>query len=72
MELIRKAHIHEPPDGEAAELADLTQDLEAPLINEQHRREVEAVLAELTEKDRGLLRAVFLEEKSSARSLPPI
>jgi RNA polymerase sigma-70 factor (ECF subfamily) len=66
MELIRKAHIHEPPDCEPAELADLSQDLEAPLINEQHRREVESVLAELTEKDRGLLRATFLEEKSSA------
>ena len=65
MELIRKAHIHEPPSGEVAEPADLTQNLEAPLINEQHRRQVEAVLDELTEKDRGLLRAMFLEEKSS-------
>jgi RNA polymerase sigma-70 factor (ECF subfamily) len=49
-----------------AEPADLSQDLEAPLVNQQQCREVEAVLAELTEKDRGLLRALFLEDKSSA------
>ena len=33
MELIRKAHIHEPPSGEVDEPVDLTQNLEAPLIN---------------------------------------
>jgi RNA polymerase sigma-70 factor (ECF subfamily) len=65
MELIRKARIHEPVDS-VAEPADLTQDLEAPLVNQQQCREVEAVLAELTEKDRGLLRALFLEDKTSA------
>jgi len=66
MELIRKARIHEPTES-AAEPVDHTQDLEAPLINQQHRREVEAVLAELAEKDRDLLRALFLEEKSNVQ-----
>ena len=67
MELIRKARIHEPVNGVTADPPDLSQDLDAPLINQQQRREVEAVLAELTEKDRGLLRALFLEEKPSAQ-----
>jgi RNA polymerase sigma-70 factor, ECF subfamily len=64
MELIRKARVNEPIDG-VAEPADLSQSLDESLINQQQRREVEAVLAELTEKDRGLLQALFLEEKSS-------
>ena len=37
-------------------------DLDAPLINDQRRRLVETVLAELPKRDRELLRLVFLEE----------
>jgi RNA polymerase sigma-70 factor (ECF subfamily) len=45
----------EPPDEKI--------DLDAPLVNEQHRRKVEKVLNQLPEKDRQLLRMVFLEER---------
>ena len=41
-------------------------DPDASLIDEQRRRDVEKTLAELDDRDRNLLRAVFLEELSSA------
>src|SRR2546426_644096 len=46
-----------------SEPADETINLDGPLITQQRRRQVEAVLDELPEKDRDLLRMFFLEER---------
>ena len=42
--------------------------MDARLINGQDRRKVRDVLDELPKKDRDLLRAVFLEEKTPAEA----
>ena len=43
-------------------------DLDAPLINQQRRRLVERVLAELPKRDQKLLRMIFLEEADTAEA----
>jgi RNA polymerase sigma-70 factor (ECF subfamily) len=60
-ELLRWEMRHE---GSASEFepADDRVDLEARLVNQQRRRQVDRILAELPEKDRELLRMFFLEE----------
>ena len=65
MELVRGETRHESSDSEF-EAADDTVDLDAPLINQQRRRQVDTVLQELPEKDRELLRMFFLEERDKA------
>ena len=65
MEQVRAEARHERSESEP-EPADERIDLDAPLINQQRRRQVESVLAELQEKDRDLLRALFLEERDKA------
>jgi RNA polymerase sigma factor (sigma-70 family) len=61
-ELLRGETQHEGRESEI-EPADERVDLEAPLVNEQRRRQVDKVLEELPRKDRELLRMVFLEER---------
>ena len=65
MELFRAERRHK---GLASEfdLADDRVDLEAPLVNQQRRRQVERILEELTERDRELLRMLFLEERDKS------
>jgi RNA polymerase sigma-70 factor, ECF subfamily len=65
MEMVRADRRHEqlepevePPDGSI--------DLEAPLVTEQCRRQVQKVIEELPEKDRQLLRLYFLEERDKS------
>ena len=59
LETIRSRRYEELPDE--VEQVDPTGVLEG-LISEEERREVQRVLAELPERDRQLLRAVFLDE----------
>ena len=61
MELLRGEIQHES-FGPKFEPADETVDLEFSLVTKQRRREVDAILEELSEKDRELLRMFFLEE----------
>jgi RNA polymerase sigma-70 factor (ECF subfamily) len=62
LELLRGETRHE---GSAFEFepADERVDLEMQLVNQQQRRQVAAMLEELPEKDRELLRMFFLEER---------
>lgn len=68
MELRRNARKYEPVEDKAAEPVDPGEDLDARLINGQDRRRVRGILEELPEKDRDLLRTVFLEEKTPAET----
>jgi len=61
MELLRGEMRHEW-SAFNFEPADDRVDLEAPLVNQQRRRQVDRILEELPERDRQLLRMVFLEE----------
>jgi RNA polymerase sigma-70 factor (ECF subfamily) len=65
MELLRGETRHEKSESEV-EMVDDTVDLDAPLVNQQRRRQVDIVLQELPEKDRELLRMFFLEERDKA------
>ncbi len=66
LELTRGETKYEPAERDFDERADPSQnDPDVPLINEQRRRDVEKTLAELEDRDRNLLRAVFLDELSS-------
>ena len=62
MEQVRAESRHDHWESEP-EITDDSVDLDAPLVSQQRRRQVETVLAELTEKDRNLLRAFFLEDR---------
>jgi RNA polymerase sigma factor (sigma-70 family) len=61
MELLRGEMRHEMSASEY-EPADDRVDLEASLVTEQRRRQVNSILEELPERDRELLRMFFLEE----------
>jgi RNA polymerase sigma-70 factor, ECF subfamily len=63
-ESIRDEIRHEYLPSESEPIDDRV-DLQAPLINQQRRRQVESVLEQLSERDRELLRMVFLEEYST-------
>jgi RNA polymerase sigma-70 factor (ECF subfamily) len=65
LELTRGENKYEAAERDFDELPDPTQDPDAPLIDEDRRRDVQRTLAELEDRDRNLLRAVFLEELSS-------
>jgi len=65
MEMVRADGRHDrlEPDVEPV---DHSIDLEAPLVTEQRRRQVQKVMEELPEKDRQLLRFYFLEERNKS------
>ncbi len=65
MELLRGEMRHEKVAPEF-EPADDRVDLEAPLVTEQRRRQVNSILEELPERDRELLRMFFLEERDKS------
>jgi RNA polymerase sigma-70 factor, ECF subfamily len=52
-----------PEAVEMTEIPDMTIDLEGSLVSEETSARVRQVLGQLPEKDRALLRAIFLEEK---------
>jgi len=61
-ELCRLDRRYEAWDENIEEPPDTTVDLDAPLVNEDMRREVGRILRELHERDRTILRAIFLDE----------
>jgi RNA polymerase sigma-70 factor, ECF subfamily len=62
-EYYRSSSHGEVADEDAREPPDQSVDLLAALVTQQTRRQVRAILLLLPEKDRRLLRSVFLEEK---------
>jgi RNA polymerase sigma-70 factor, ECF subfamily len=62
MELLRASTRHPPIPEDAYDLADKRVNTEAKVVTRERKELVAALLAELGEKDRDLLRAVFLEE----------
>lgn len=65
-ELYREEGRLQPAQAETEGPPDPTQDLDAPLINEERKRQVRKVLSRLQSRDRRLLRALFLEEVEPA------
>ena len=65
LELLRQENRLEQMQPAAPDPADGRVDLDLPLINEERKRLVEAVLGELSWRDRQILRLLYLEEKSS-------
>jgi RNA polymerase sigma-70 factor (ECF subfamily) len=65
IELSRSENRYEPSERDLDEHPAASADLDAPLINEQRRREIRKTLSSLENRDRNLLRAVFLDELSS-------
>src|SRR5580704_11738375 len=65
MELVRGEMRHEMSASEY-EPADDRVDLEAALVTEQRRRQVNSILEDLPERDRELLRMFFLEERDKS------
>jgi RNA polymerase sigma-70 factor, ECF subfamily len=65
MELVRSEMRHHTPACKL-EQADDRVDLEAPLVTQQRRRQVNSLLEELPERDRELLRMLFLEERDKS------
>jgi RNA polymerase sigma-70 factor, ECF subfamily len=53
-----------PQGDQAADVPDKTIDLDGVLVSKQTRERVQEVLDRLPEKDRRLLRALFIEEKA--------
>jgi RNA polymerase sigma-70 factor (ECF subfamily) len=66
VELSRSESRYEPAERSLEEQRDTGEDPDARLINAQRRELVSKILSRLDQRDRGLLRAVFLEELSSA------
>jgi RNA polymerase sigma-70 factor (ECF subfamily) len=66
MEFCRMERRHDPMDEHLSEPEDTTVDMDAPLINQDTKRQVQRVLNELPEKDRRLLVAMYLQEKDKA------
>ena len=66
MEFCRSEKRHDPMDEHLSEPEDTTVDMDAPLINQDTKRQVQRVLNELPEKDRRLLVAMYLQEKDKA------
>lgn len=64
-EMVRADSRHDSLEP-SVEPRDQRIDLDAGLVTEQSRRQVREVLEELPEKDRNLLRMVFLEERGKA------
>jgi RNA polymerase sigma factor (sigma-70 family) len=67
VELSRSEGRYETPDRDFDEQMDVAQkNPDACLISEERRKEVRKILAKLDDRDRKLLRAVFLEELGSS------
>lgn len=66
MELLRASTRHPPIPEDARNLADRRVNLEGGVVTRERKELVRTVLGELSEKDRDLLRAVFLEEADKA------
>ena len=62
MELLRASTRHPPIPEEAVEFADRRVNLEKGVVTRERKDLVRNVLAELGEKDRDILKAVFLED----------
>jgi len=65
-ELSRSENRYEASERDFDDQAASGQDPDAPLINEQRQQQVRKILDKLDERDRKLLRAMFLEELTSA------
>ncbi len=65
VELSRSESRYQPAERDLEEQQDTRNAPDAPLVNAQRRVLVRKVLARLDQRDRGLLRAVFLEELGS-------
>jgi RNA polymerase sigma-70 factor (ECF subfamily) len=65
MEMVRADLRHDRLESEI-DPADETVNLDAPLVTRQRQQQVENVLQELPEKDRLVLRMVFLEERDKS------
>src|SRR6266566_1787361 len=65
IELVRGEMLHQK-SGADLEPIDETVDLDAPLITQQTRRQVETVLDELPPKDSEILRMLFLQDRDKA------
>jgi RNA polymerase sigma-70 factor, ECF subfamily len=64
-ELLRSERRHSPPSTEPPEPADRTaDDPEARLISEQRKKLVLLIMDEMPERDRQVLRVLFIEESS--------
>jgi RNA polymerase sigma-70 factor (ECF subfamily) len=66
MELLRASTRHPPIPEDAYHLADRRANSEANVVTRERKELVRTILADLSEKDRQVLRAVFLEEKDKA------
>ncbi len=62
-ESLRSQKRHEPMPEGSEDPPDRGKDLEKAILTEEERRAVRAVIAQMPEKDRELLGAVFLEEQ---------
>ena len=63
MESYRSSARTEPQGDEAADVPDKAVDLDGMLVSKQTRERVHQVLDRLPDKERGLLRALFIEER---------
>ncbi len=62
MELLRASTRHPPIPEEAMDMVDRRVNLEKGVVTRERKELVRSVLSELSEKDRDILRAVFLED----------
>ncbi len=63
LEYLRASSRQQQPEEGAPEPADRSTNAEAELLSKERKRMVRAVIDDLPERDRKLLRAVFLEER---------
>lgn len=61
-EFLRVETRYSRPNEHSPDPADTRIDPDAPLVNEERKRQVECVLRELSERDQRLLRMIFFEE----------
>jgi RNA polymerase sigma-70 factor, ECF subfamily len=66
MEFCRWEARYDPLEGSHDDPADLSVDLDAPLVDSETKQQVQRVMNELPAKDRRLLQAVYLEEMDKA------
>lgn len=65
-EFCRSVRRYEPWDENVEEPIDQTMDLDAPLVEAELQREIQTIMDSLAEKDRKLLRAVYVDELDKA------
>lgn len=63
MEWYRSAGRYKELDETSTDIPDKTIDLDGALVSGEARQQVSEVLAQLSEKDRSVLRAIFVEER---------